>query len=62
MSIRNKVQESGLLIVDPATWLFPEKQLVGLDLALMMDEFAVLREKLFREKVQALILSSSEAR
>ncbi|MEY3573745.1 MAG: hypothetical protein RLZZ617_343 [Bacteroidota bacterium] len=54
MSIRNKVQESGLLIVDPSTWLFPEKQVVGLDLALLMDEFAVLREKLFREKVQAL--------
>ena len=54
MSIRNKVQESGLLIVDPANWLFPQSQLMGLDLALLMDEFGVLREKIFREKVQAL--------
>jgi len=54
VTIRNKVQESGLLILDPATWLFPENQVVGLDLALMMDCYGVLREKTFREAVQAM--------
>lgn len=54
MVIRNKVEESGLVILDPATWLFPENQVVGLDLAHMMDTYGVLREKAFREAVQAM--------
>jgi hypothetical protein len=54
VTIRNKVQESGLLVLDPANWLFPEEKVAGLDLALMMDSNGVLREKTYREAVQAV--------
>jgi len=52
--IRNKVQEQGLVVLDPTEWLWPEGEVKGLDLALLLDEGGILREQNFRERVKAL--------
>jgi len=54
LPIRNKIQESGIQVLDPSDFLVPDSQIQPLDLAHYMDEWGVLREKDFRARVQAM--------
>jgi hypothetical protein len=49
--IKNKVAESGLVVLDPADWLRPY-QPVGFDLKDFLYMGMVLREKAFREELK----------
>jgi len=54
LPIRNKIQESGIQVLDPEDFLLPLSQIQPLDLADYLGEWGVLREKDFRARVQAM--------
>ena len=60
LPIRNKVQESGLQVLDPNDFLVPLDQIQPLDLADYLDENGVLREKDFRARVIAMDVTPYE--
>ena len=57
LPIRNKIQESGIQVLDPSDFLVPDSQIQPIDLADYMDEWGVLREKDYRARVQAMDLT-----
>lgn len=60
LPIRNKVQESGIQVLDPNDFLVPLDQIQPLDLADYLDENGVLREKDFRARVIAMDVTPYE--
>jgi len=62
LPIRNKVQESGIQVLDPNDFLVPLAQIQPLDLAEYLDPNGVLREKDFRARVLAMDTTPFEGR
>jgi hypothetical protein len=51
--VRNKVQDSGLLIIDLEDF-YPQEQIIFLDISVFLTEGLLLKEKDFREKIDQL--------